>query len=87
MEIDGFIMPVDVDYLIFSWICDEDEEYISNRRKNHMVRQVSKLTRCSAGCANHPPVPAILSGDPGTGAVSEGATAASGGGDEDLRGR
>ena len=44
MEIDRYIMPVD--YLIFSRICDEDEEYFSNGRKNHMVRQVSKLTRC-----------------------------------------
>ena len=78
-------MPVNCS--IFSRICDEDEEYFSNGRKNHMVRQVSKLTRCSAGCAHHPAVPAILSGDPGTGAVSEGATAASGGGDEDSRGR
>ena len=32
-------------------------------------------------------MPAILSGDPGTGAVSQVVTAASGGGDEDSRGR
>ena len=32
-------------------------------------------------------MPAILSGDPGTGGVSQVATAASGGGEEDSRGR